>query len=91
MKYSDKIFARLGEKPIKIWNFWENFKIYMQKSQWKIDFLPILSPIFQDLCHFINLCKIPKLGVGGVMLLRAWTGTFDFGEVGGLYKSLVWS
>ena len=40
-KPSDKIFERLGNKPIKIWNFWENSKMYMQKSQWKIDFLPI--------------------------------------------------
>ena len=26
--------------------FWENFQIYIQKSQWKTDFLPIFSPIF---------------------------------------------
>ena len=37
--------ARLGKKPIKIWNFWENFKIYIQKFQWKRDFYPFLSHI----------------------------------------------
>ena len=40
---------RLGEKSIKIWNFLENFKNFIQKSKWKIDFLPIFSPFFQDL------------------------------------------
>ena len=37
--------------------FW-NIKIYIQKSQWKIDFLSIFYPIFLDLCHFIQLWKI---------------------------------
>ena len=50
-----QIFARLGEKPIRI-EICE--KIYIQKSQWKIDFLLFFSPIFQDLCHFIQLWKI---------------------------------
>ena len=58
MKPKRQIFASLGEKPIKIWNVWENFKIYIRKSQWKIDFLPIFSPIFQELCQFIQLWKI---------------------------------
>ena len=59
----------------------------MQKSQWKIDFLPIFSPIFQDFCHFIHLWNIPKffgVAVGG-HFRRAWGGSFEFG---GLYKSL---
>ena len=46
-------FAPLGEKPINIRQFWENFKIYIQKSQWKIDFLPIFSPILQDLSRML--------------------------------------
>ena len=41
------IICRLGEKPIKIWNFWEKFEIYIQRSQWKIDFFT----------HF--LCDLP--------------------------------
>ena len=40
--------------------FWENFQIYIQKSQSKTDILPIFSPIFQDLCDFIHLWNIPK-------------------------------
>ena len=36
----------------------ENFEIYIIKSQWKIDFLPIFYLIFQDLCQFIDLLKI---------------------------------
>ena len=31
--------------------FWENFKIYIQKSQWKFAFLPIFSLILQDFCQ----------------------------------------
>ena len=67
----------------------------MQKSQWKIDFLPIFYPIFQDLCHFIHLWNIPKIfgvawgggtfaGLGGVL-----SSLGDRGGVGGLYKSLI--
>ena len=52
-------FCPFGQKQIKIWNFWENFKIYIRKSQWKLDFQAIFSPIFKDLCHFIQLWKIP--------------------------------
>ena len=65
---------RLGEKPIEIWNFWENLKIYMQKSQWKSDFLSIFSH-FPGLFHFIHPCNIPKfLGVAlGGTFRRAWT------------------
>ena len=37
---------------------WENFEIYIRKSLWKIDFLPIFYPIFPDHCHFIKLWKI---------------------------------
>ena len=33
-------FARLDLKSIKIWTFWENFKIYIRKSQWKLIFYP---------------------------------------------------
>ena len=39
-------------------NSWEIFEIYIGKSQWKIDFLAIFSPIFQDLSRFIQLWKI---------------------------------
>ena len=34
--------------------FWEIFKIY----KWKINFLPIFSPIIEELCLFIQLWKI---------------------------------
>ena len=44
-------FFALGEKPN-----WVNFQIYIQKSQWKIAFFPVFSPIFQDFCHFIHFC-----------------------------------
>ena len=37
---------------------WDNFEIYIYKSQWKIDFLSIFYPILPDLCHFIQLWKI---------------------------------
>ena len=41
----------------------------MQKSQWKIDFLPIFSPIFQNFCHFMHLwnTKFFGVGLGGVV------------------------
>ena len=74
---------RLGEKPIKIWNFWENLKIYIQKSQWKIDFLPIFSPIFQDFCHFLHLCNIPKFGGSRGNLTPGWEGVLSSLGVGG--------
>ena len=77
-------FARLGEKSIEIWNFWENFKIYIKKSQWKIDFLPIFSPIFQNLCHFMHLWNTQIFwGWFGGLFRRDWGGVFsmtlDFG------------
>ena len=37
---------------------WENFEIFIYKSQCKIDFLSIFYPFFPDLCHFIQLWKI---------------------------------
>ena len=37
---------------------WENFEIYIQKSQWKIDFLCFFYPIFLNHCHFKHLWKI---------------------------------
>ena len=37
---------------------WDNFKIYIEKSQCKIDFLSIFYPSFPDLCHFKQLWKI---------------------------------
>ena len=49
-----QIFAFLREKPIKIWNFRENFNITIQKSQWKIDFLRILSAIFHELSSLLG-------------------------------------
>ena len=66
------MFARFGEKPIKIWNFGEIFKIYIQKSQWKIDFWPIFSPIFQVLRRMLEWEWVVS-GLGGR---------------GGMYKSL---
>ena len=48
-------FAHLSEEPITNWNAWEGFQIYIQKSQTKTEFLTIISPIFQDLWHFIHL------------------------------------
>ena len=68
---------------IKISNFREKFKIYIEKSQWIIAFLLIFSPIFQDFCHFILFCNISKFwGVRGVVLIRLGC-TFEFG---GLYN-----
>ena len=57
----------------------------MQKSQWKIDFLLIFSPIFQDFCHFIHLWNIQKIVgvVGGWGRLDPGFGaTFEFGGRG---------
>ena len=74
-----QIFPRFCENPNKIWIFfWENCKIYLQKSQCKIDFLAIFTPIFQDLCHTKNIHKFwrsgdpldPALGEGVVSGLR---------------------
>ena len=42
-KSSGKRLRVWGDKPIKILNFRENFKIYTQKSQWKIDCYPFRS------------------------------------------------
>ena len=65
----------------------------MQKSQWKIDFLPIFSPIFQDFCHFLHLWNIPKflgLAWGGVVSPGLGGGVpSSLGGAGGLYKSLI--
>ena len=50
----------LRDKAKNKWRFEifrENFKIYIWKSQWKIDFLPIFYPIFLGLCHFKQLWK----------------------------------
>ena len=51
-------FLRVWAKNLWIEISWENFEIYIYKSQWKIDFLSIFYPIFQDRCHFIQLWKI---------------------------------
>ena len=64
----------------------------MQKSQLKIDFLPIFLPFFQDFCHFMHLWNIPVFlgGIGAVLspglgggYFRVWEGR------GGLYKCLI--
>ena len=69
---NSKMFKNV-KKSMKIFQFWENYQIYIQKSQLKTDFLTIFSPIFQEFCHFIHLCNIPKLGVRGeVVLCRVW-------------------
>ena len=72
--------------------FRENFQIYIQKSQWKTDFLPICSPIFKDFCHFIHLLNISKFlglvwrgssaGLGGVLSI------LGVGGIWVLYKPL---
>ena len=54
------------------------FKIYIQKSQWKIDLLPNLSHIFQDFCNFIHLWNKQKLGCWGG-LNPGLKGAFDSG------------
>ena len=82
-------FCAFGRKTIKIWNFWENFKICIQRFQWKIDCLPIFSPIFHDFCHFLHICNILKKIFGMGRLAPGLVGTFEFGGIGGLYKSPI--
>ena len=45
MKPSGKVLRVWAKNPIKIWNFWENFKISIRKSQWKIDFSSFLYDV----------------------------------------------
>ena len=55
---------------------------FTYNTQWKTDFLPIFSPIFQDFCHFMYLRNIPTF------FGLVW-GTFDYFRLGGgLYKPL---
>ena len=53
----------------------------------KILFSLLFSHIFQNFCHFMHLCNIPKFGGlgGGSCCSGFGMGTFDFG---GLYNSL---
>ena len=39
--FQTRKFSKLLKNQWKIYKFWENFQIYIQKSQWKTDFLPI--------------------------------------------------
>ena len=68
-----QILPRLGSNQLRFENSRENFRIYIRKSQWKIDFLPIFSPIFQDLFHFIQLWKIPPFFYNNFFRFR-WGG-----------------
>ena len=61
-KPSGKFLRVWAKNKLRFEIFRENFKIYIQKSQWKIDFLTIFSPIFQEFCHFIHLWSIQKWG-----------------------------
>ena len=84
IKKQRQIFACLGEKRIKIWNFWENLKISIPKSQWKGDFFTHFLSYLTGLLSFhtrLQPCKI--WGVEG--LLWAWGGYFRVlgGGVGG--------
>ena len=47
-KPSGKLLRVLAKNQLRFEIFEKNFKIYIQKSQWEIDFLPVFSPIFQD-------------------------------------------
>ena len=51
-------FCAFWLKTNRNWNVFENFEIYIYKSQRKIHFLSIFYPIFPDLYHFIQLGKI---------------------------------
>ena len=85
-----KIFHSF-KKSMKILYVFRNFQIYMQKSQWTTDLLPIFSPIFQDFCYFIHLWNISKiLGLVWGLFRRDWVagGTFAIGGWG-LYKPLL--
>ena len=56
------------------------------KKAMKILFSLLFSHIFQNFCHFMHLCNIPKFGgLGGHVAPGFGIGTFDFG---GLYNSL---
>ena len=56
IKKPSGIFFAFGLKTNEDWSF----LIYIRKSQWKIDFLPIFYPILLELCHFIQLSKRPQ-------------------------------
>ena len=64
----------------------------MQKSQWKIDFLHIFSPVFQDFFSFYTPLEHTNIFGVGLEVVPPGLGvisiTFDFLGVGGLYKSL---
>ena len=48
-KPSGTFMRVLAKNQLRFEKSWEIFIIYIGKSKWKIDFLPIFSPIFQDL------------------------------------------
>ena len=58
--FQTRKFSKIVKKTMRNLQIWGNFQIYIQKSQWKTDFLLIFSPIFVDFCHFIHLRNIPK-------------------------------
>ena len=85
-KHSCKFF-RVWEKPIKIWNFWEIFEIYIQKSQWKIIFTLFLSHLPRLLSFYTHLQHTKIWGVGS--FCSGVVGVLSsLGGSGRLYKSL---
>ena len=79
-KASDKFLRVWAKNQLRFEIFEKILKFTYQNLNGKLIFLPIFSPIFQDFCHFIHLCNIPKLGwVEGGSLAPGLEGTFEFG------------
>ena len=70
-------FLSVWAKTNDYWGFWENFKRWIWKPHWKIDFLTIFYQIFQELCHSTKLLKITEFftqifGLRGNLSASPW-------------------
>ena len=62
--------ARFGEKQIKIWNMWENFKITYKNLNGKLIFYPSYLPPSRSFVIFYTTGADQIFW--GVVLIQAW-------------------
>ena len=74
-----QMFARLGEKPIKIWNFWENLKITYKNLNGKLIFGPFSLQSSKTFVNLYNSWTNQNCGVQRVILKLLGCDTFEVG------------